>query len=608
MFLAKFLRTVATVVLAALMAVVTDYVVNIVILKRAEVFTPWMTMTIVVIVGGPLFYFLHSQRLNLRAAKLDLSHSLKIQRQTAEEAERRRCEAERALSRLREHESLYRILANNLTDALLMWWSDGRRRYNSPAIEQLTGYTPAEFLVAPNLLGVSEEDGAKAVAAVRSLKGPTDSRTLEYRFRRKDGRVIWVESTYSLVPQEEGGGFIATSRDITERKRLAEELARVAAEAQAAAAAKADFLANMTHELRTPLTAIIGFSGLLRQSSALAETDARQVRLIHEASNTLLGVINDVLDFSRLEAGLEFDAEPFKPCDIARSAAALIESQAQAKGLSVLIEFGPGLKPLLGDAARLSQVMLNFLSNAVKFTSEGQIVISVEQAPTAVGQRLRMAVRDSGIGLPDDMHEAVFERFIQADAGVARRFGGTGLGLAICKRIIEAMDGRIGVESAPGRGSTFWFEVELPITETVANDLPATPQPAALERSVRLLLVEDNAANRELIGALLAPFEVEVEMAVDGVAAVDAFKAGKAYDLVLMDVQMPVMDGLTATRRIRALEPMGVRTPIVAMTANVLPDQIATCMAAGMDDHLGKPISPGKLLEAVARWSRAEAA
>ena len=608
MFLAKFLRTLATVALVALAAVATDYLINIVLLKRPDVFTPGMTMAIVAIVGSPLLYFLHSQRLDLKVAKRELSHSLKIQRQSAEEAERRRLEAERALGRLREQESLYRVLANNLTDALLMWWSDGRRRYNSPAIEQLTGYTPAEFLVAPNMQGVSDEDGARALQAVRSLKGPADSRTLEYQFRRKDGQMIWVESTYSLVPQEEGGGFIATSRDITERKHLAEELARVAAEARAAAAAKADFLANMTHELRTPLTAIIGFSGLLRQSSALTETDARQVRLVHEASNTLLGVINDVLDFSRLEAGMEFDAEPFRPCDMARSAAALIESQAQAKGLPVLIEFGPGLAPLLGDAARLNQVLLNFLSNAVKFTSEGQIVISVSQAASSVGQRLRMSVRDSGIGLPDDMHEAVFERFIQADAGVARRFGGTGLGLAICKRIIESMGGQIGVESAPGKGSTFWFEVDLPVTESIANDLPVAPSPAPLEQPVRLLLVEDNAANRELIGALLAPFEVEVEMAVDGVAAVDAFKAGKAYDLVLMDVQMPVMDGLTATRRIRALEPMGVRTPIIAMTANVLPEQIATCMAAGMDDHLGKPINPGRLLEAVARWSRAEAA
>ncbi|MFT4254046.1 MAG: ATP-binding protein [Caulobacter sp.] len=608
MFRASILRTLATIAIVAALAVGTDYVVNVLVLSRPYIFTPWMTMTIVAVAGGPLVYFLHSQRLNLKAAKRDLSESLKVQRQSAEEAERRRLESERALARLREQESLYGILANNLTDALSLWDPQGRRLYNSPAIERLTGYTPEEFLAAPNIFGVEEEDGAKAVAAIRQLEGPTDSRTLEYRFRRKDGRTIWVESTYSLVPAEDGGGFIATSRDVTERKRLAEDLAQAAHEAQGAAAAKADFLANMTHELRTPLTAIIGFSGLLRQSLALSDSDARQVRLIHEASNTLLGVINDVLDFSRLEAGLEFDAEPFKPCDIARSAAALIETQAQEKDLPVLVEFGPGLKPLVGDAARLSQVLLNFLSNAVKFTSEGRILIGVSQEASAVGQRLRMEVRDTGIGLPGDMHEAVFERFIQADAGVSRRFGGTGLGLAICKRIIDAMGGRIGVESTPGQGSTFWFEVDLPISEGVAVDVPAAPQPTALERPARVLLVEDNPANRELIGALLAPFDVEVETAVDGVGAVDAFKAGKAYDLVLMDVQMPVMDGLTATRRIRALEHAGRHTPIVAMTANVLPEQVATCLAAGMDDHLGKPINPMRLLETVARWSQDEAA
>ncbi len=607
MFRASILRTLATIAVVALLAVGTDYVVNVVLLARPYIFTPWMTMTIVAIAGGPLVYFLHHQRLNLKAAKRDLYESLRVQRQSAEEAERRRLEAERALARLREQESLYGILANNLTDALSLWNREGRRLYNSPAIERLTGYTPEEFLVAPNLLGVAPEDGAKALAVIRQLKGPTDTGTHEYQFHRKDGAVIWVESTYSLVPAEDGGGFIATSRDVTERKRLAEDLAQAAQEAQSAAAAKADFLANMTHELRTPLTAIIGFSGLLRQSSALSETDARQVRLIHEASNTLLGVINDVLDFSRLEAGLEFDAEPFRPCDMARSAAALIETQAQEKGLPVLVEFGPGLKPLVGDAARLNQVLLNFLSNAVKFTSEGRILISVSQETSAVGQRLRMEVRDTGIGVPGDMHEAVFERFIQADAGVSRRFGGTGLGLAICKRIIDAMGGRIGVESTPGKGSTFWFEVDLPITETVA-DIPVAAQPAALERPARVLLVEDNPANRELIGALLAPFDVEVETAVDGVGAVDAFKAGKAYDLVLMDVQMPVMDGLTATRRIRALEHAGRHTPIVAMTANVLPEQVANCLAAGMDDHLGKPINPMRLLETVARWSQAEAA
>lgn len=605
---AKILRTLVTTAVVAVLALIADYVSNVVVLDRPDLFSPWLTVGIAVAVGGPFVYFLHSQSLDLRAAKRELSASLQIQRAAVQEAERRRIEAEQALARLRQQETLYSVLTNNLTDALSLWSSEGQRLYNSPAIERLTGYPPEEFLRLPNDVGVGPEVHARALTAVHSLLGPSDSRTIEYEFLRKDGSVIWVESTYSHVPLADGGGFIATSRDITERKRLTEELALVAEKAQAAAAAKADFLANMTHELRTPLTAIIGFSGLLRQSSTLDETDARHVRLIHEASNTLLSVINDVLDFSRLDAGLEFDAEPFKPCEIARSAAALVEAQAQAKGISVEVSLQPGLQAVVGDRSRLNQVLLNFLSNAVKFTAEGRIVISVGQAPSAVGVRLRVAVSDTGIGLPADMREAVFERFIQADAGVSRRFGGTGLGLAICKRIIDAMGGRIGVDSVVGEGSSFWFEVDLPVAQAEIAHAPVVAPPTALARPVRVLLVEDNVANRELIGALLAPFDIEVETAVDGVGAVEAFRAGKSFDLVLMDVQMPVMDGLTATQRIRGLEAPGARTPIVAMTANVLPDQVATCIAAGMDDHLGKPINPARLIEAVARWGQAEAA
>jgi CheY-like chemotaxis protein len=252
-------------------------------------------------------------------------------------------------------------------------------------------------------------------------------------------------------------------------------------------------------------------------------------------------------------------------------------------------------------------VLLNLLSNAVKFTTRGQIEVLVSKSAQGESMSLRVAVKDAGIGVPADQIDSIFGRFTQGDASVSREFGGTGLGLAICKLIIEAMGGQIGVVSGVGQGSTFWFEVPLARAASAsASTHEATSQPlASVERAMRLLLVDDNAVNRELIGALLAPFDLDIETARDGVEAIDAVSRGD-FDVILMDVQMPVMDGLTATRRIREMEDAGARrVPIIAMTANVLPEQVARCLEAGMDDHIGKPIDPAALVETLSRWGSA---
>jgi signal transduction histidine kinase/CheY-like chemotaxis protein len=394
---------------------------------------------------------------------------------------------------------------------------------------------------------------------------------------------------------------------ISDRERLSLALEQALSEAEAATRAKADFLANMTHELRTPLNAISGFSGLLKQSDRLDERDAHHVALIESASQALLHVVNDVLDFSKLEAGaLELDHQPFDAAELVRSSTAILSQQADAKDLKLSVEIIGDIGEVVGDAARLRQVLLNLLSNAIKFTASGAVKVVVAQCgpedESDTVRTLRVEVIDQGIGIPEDQIDKIFGRFAQADASVTRRFGGTGLGLSISKRIVETMGGEIGAISWPGVGSNFWFEVPLRVAAACNADDGVNMAGLTIKPGLRLLAADDHTANRELLCALLAPFGIEIETVDDGVAAVEA-AARADFDIILMDVQMPVMDGLTATQHIRAAG--RPHTSIIAMTANVLPEQIARCLAAGMDDHIGKPINPSRLLEAIAHWSAA---
>jgi PAS domain S-box-containing protein len=506
----------------------------------------------------------------------------------------------------RRSEALYRMLADNVSDVISLSDATGKRLYMSPSIEAALGYPIDALYRMPMYTYIYPPDRPKLLEQMAELQRTGGQLNAQYRVVRGDGEVTWVETNFALIDPEAPGGpvqLVSVARNVQARKEMEAALIEAREAAETAAAAKSDFLANMTHELRTPLNAIIGFAGVLSGSPRLKGDDARHARLICEASGTLLDLVNTVLDFSRLEAGaVELDPAPFDPAAEAAAMVDLMSDQAAAKGLTLSLR-ADGLGLLTGDARRLRQVLLNLISNALKFTARGGVTVSLTQAGAGAGAaRLRVEVADTGVGIPEGQVAQLFDRFTQADASVSRRFGGTGLGLAICKRLVELMGGQIGLTSVEGQGSTFWFELALPIAEALAPTSKAEAA-APLERPIRLLLVEDVPVNRELVRTVLAPFDIEIDTAEDGVQAIEAFRQ-RDYDLVLMDVQMPVMDGLTATRRIRAL-PMAAAaaTPIVAMTANVLPDQIARCAEAGMDDHLGKPMQPAALLNAIAHWT-----
>ena len=385
-----------------------------------------------------------------------------------------------------------------------------------------------------------------------------------------------------------------TLERIVERRTRQLAVAKEAAEA--ATRAKSAFLASMSHEVRTPLNGIIGFNDLLLQAPLPPEQRA-WAEVVRDASRALLTVVNDVLDFSRAEAGMMgFVSEPVELHELLHGSARIVAAAAAEKGLALTVQVGDGLPAwVLGDAHRLRQVLLNLLNNALKFTDRGGVVL----AASAAGDRVRLEVRDTGIGIPADKLDLLFQRFSQVDATIARRYGGSGLGLAISRSIVEQMGGRIGVESEPGRGSTFW--AELPLAATEPPPLPAARRGEdGAARSLRILLAEDLPTNRLLVSTYLERAGHRVETAADGASALERARGG-GFDLVMLDVQMPVMDGLEAAAAIRALPGDAGRVPILALTANILPDEVAACRAAGMDGHVAKPIEREAMLAEVRR-------
>jgi PAS domain S-box-containing protein len=540
----------------------------------------------------------------------------------AEAADRAHAEMQRRAA----EEDNYRSIFENAVEGIFRTSIDGKYLAANPALARIYGYASIDDMMA-GIQDIAHQlyvDPARREDFRRMLAEQDVITDFEAQVRRQDGRVIWISENARAQRNSHGQllYYEGTVVDITVRKRAA-RLQREKEAAEAATHAKSQFLAQMSHEIRTPLNGVIGMLDLLAQTS-LDDRQRRYASLARASADALLTQINDVLDFSKIEAGkLELDAIDFDLSELVEPLTAMFAHRALQKGVVLRCEASPNApRRLRGDRDRLRQVLMNLLSNALKFTQRGQVVLQISGEPDLSDDgrvRLRCEVADTGVGIPADAIGRLFHAYSQAEASTARQFGGTGLGLTICKQIVELMGGEIGAESPPSGGATFWFFVPLELASTETTVSPATkstwssaPEPdvplaEAPTRPMRILVADDNEINQMVAVEMLRSAGWDAVVADNGRQAVDAVASGE-FDLVLMDCQMPEMDGFEAARLLRQQEAAGATLrrgggplPIIALTARAVLGDRQLCLDAGMTDYVTKPINPAALFAAMGR-------
>ena len=502
------------------------------------------------------------------------------------------------------------------TNAVMLTTPAGDIISTNPAFERINGYSAADVLGRNPRLLASGLHNREYYAALWSTLLATGHWQGEIVNRRKDGELYTGLLTINAVTDEAGrlAHYVSVTTDITERKRYESELLAAKERAEAAVLAKTTFLATMSHELRTPMNGVLGMSELLLRSE-LSDKQRRQLSIVKGSAEALLTLLNEILDYSRIEAqGVVVEIAPFEPRALIADIVGLFAPHAEAKALGLREAVAPGLpRQLLGDAIHLRQILTNLVNNGIKFTRSGQVTVNAWSEAADDGRlEFCLAVVDTGIGIAPDKQEMIFSAFTQADGSFSRSHGGTGLGLAICRKLATAMHGRLSVVSTPGQGSCFTLKLPLlavdgaaaasPAPPVAAEPAPATDAPRASAR--RILVVEDNPGNQLVTVSMLESEGYAVTVAGDGVAALTLLR-DQSFDAILMDVQMPLMDGLAATRAIRRQErDSGQHVLIIALTANAFDEDRDACLAAGMDDFLAKPIGFTDLTRALAPLDR----
>jgi len=492
-------------------------------------------------------------------------------------------------------------------EGLWDWNIPGNATYYSDGWAKMLGFDPSEIGNSVEIFDrlIHGEDRAEAMKLLEDhLSGKSECYRAEFRMREKSGSWRWIQSRGRIVGRGADGAPVrvaGTHIDITSQRELLAELGRARDAALEASRAKSMFLANMSHEIRTPMNGIIGIAELLA-GKELDDESQEFVNVIRTSGDALLQIVNNILDFSRIEAGqMLLESEPFSPRVVIGQVVDLLALSAQHKKIELGFEVDSNVpSQVVGDAGKLRQILVNLAGNAIKFTEEGGVFLHCRMVPSASArQRLEVEVRDTGPGMEAASVERLFQPFTQADESTTRRFGGTGLGLAISKQLVGLMHGTMTVETKLGEGSTFRVAVEFKADTGTAETRVTTSGIVPLAPA-SILLAEDNLVNQRVLSSMLARLGHSVRIVSNGRQAVQAV-TGDAYDAVLLDCHMPEMNGYDAAREIRQ-RLAGSRVPIIAITASALVQDRAECMAAGMDDFISKPVDLATLSRTLHKW------